>query len=913
LIKHLKLLIADLNSQPVTLVSKKLINAILLAAFLALAGYFLFNWYRGSSAAWKYIPSNAVVVITSEHLQDSSYTATDALIDLKRLPLLDIASDNLSLLNLIAPDAARLHAFLKDKAITYSYHPRTSTEWGVIMYIPLAGGDKPAWLDSPRRGDVRVLHHNFQNQKITDVSDVRSRPLFSYLIKDNYLAVSYYGDLIEDVVRASSLSIESFQLRYRFAKIPDSDFGTSIYLKSDAWKSIVPLANEGSTLKEFAKAFPDFQDYHIEKTEDKTNLNLTSSGSKTPDHYFNSWLQDSPGSPFTGHKHISQQTSFFYRLAVSDEANFKKEFVKWHKKNNSEPWNKLNYYIGKESNLLVDNLGSELVLCQLEENNSINDGKILLARFSNYDKLRPVLQKLARLSNKEMNVSSDQFQGYDIYSVDIPELPVGLYGPMFTGFQRSYITYVAPYLVISNNAQVLQNYIVDYENQLTWKQSPEFDSVLINDKSEAQLSLIVNLRKAQSRSASTAGKSYGDLTSKIESAVIQCHFEGNTAYPEISLIPKKRQTLEKVLNRTFLNIDIEMPVIYDTELAALQNPVDGSSEILLTDIEHNLLRTDNLKTGKTETITKLDGPIVTTAYKVDFLNIGRQQRIFATSNAVYAIDEDDSTTFIKFSKTIPSVAPISALYLVDGGEDGSNRFVIRTSAQELFLWESVNKPIRKLNRSVRFENIQAPVVTLNQIGNRGFIVTEKNGKIYLLGENGAVKPGFPVDILARTESPFTWAQNTETGQPELVGVSASGDLIRINLSGKITSRRQLLRPEPGSTFRIVFDRNSLDWILARSSASRASIITKEGNELFTIKDIKPNSEIQYHFFGVDNRFITIRSGNYTTLFDMTGRRLGDKAIPSEMPVKLTYQPGYYKLLIFSRSEKKIQVWSIKLR
>jgi hypothetical protein len=32
-----------------------------------------------------------------------------------------------------------------------------------------------------------------------------------------------------------------------------------------------------------------------------------------------------------------------------------------------------------------------------------------------------------------------------------------------------------------------------------------------------------------------------------------------------------------------------------------------------------------------------------------------------------------------------------------------------------------------------------------------------------------------------------------------------------------------------------------------------------------------------------------------------------------MPVQLTYQPGYYKLLIFSRSEKKIQVWSIKLR
>jgi hypothetical protein len=554
-----------------------------------------------------------------------------------------------------------------------------------------------------------------------------------------------------------------------------------------------------------------------------------------------------------------------------------------------------------------------LILCQLEENNSISDGKILLAEFSNYDKLRPVLQKLARLSNQETNVSLDQYQGYDIYSVPIPELPSGLYGPMFSGFPRSYITYVAPYLVISNNSQVLQNYIVDYENQITWKQSPEYDSVLTNATSEAQLSMVVNLRKAQSASGSEGSKKYAELTAKMESVVLQCHYDGDRTFPEITLHPKKRQTAGKVLNRTFLNIDIEWPDIYDTELAALQNPVDGSSEILLTDKENNLLRTNNLREGKTVTIAKLNGPIITSAYKVDFLNIGRQQRIFATNRTIYALDEDDSTTVTTFTAALPSSEDITALYSIDGGDDGSNRFIIKNAAEELFLWENVTKPVKRLNHSVAFENIQSPVVALNQIGNRGFIVTQKNGKIYLLKENGTVRQGFPVDILTRTESPFTWAQNPATGQPELVGVSVSGELVRISLDGKVTSRKQLLRPEPGSRFRTLFDRNSLDWILIRSLNSKTAIITKEGKDLFEIKDILPNSVIQYHFFGVDNRFITIKSGNYTTVFDMTGKRLGDKAIPSEMPVQLTYQPGYSKLLIFSRSEKKIQVWSVKLR
>ena len=893
--------------------SKKTIFTILLVIIIALAGYFLFKWFRGSSAAWKYIPSNAIVVITSEHLQDSLYEATEAGLDLKKLPLLDIASDNLSLLNLLTPDATKLHNFLKGKTISYSYHPRTSTEWGVLMYIPIENDEESRWLSGPQHANIRALHHTFQDNRITDIYDTSSQPLFSYLIKENYLIVSYFGDLIEDVVRYSSLNIQSFKLKSQFSKIQDSNYGTSLYLKIDAWKSVVPADNSTGTFVEFAKNFPQLQDFHIEQTLEKGNLTIGSAGAESPDNYLADLLKNIPGSPFKAHKHISQQTSYFYRFAGKDKEAFKKQFKKWHGKNKTAAWEKLNYYIGKESALITENFGSELILCQLEENNSISDGKILLAEFTNYDKLRPVLQKLAKLSNQESNVSVDKYQGYDIYSIPIPELPVGLYGPMFSGFPVSYITYVAPYLVISNNSQVLQNYIVDYENHITWQQSPEFDSVLTKEKTDAQLSLVVNLRKAQTRAGNRNSKSYTDLTSKIESAVIQCRYDGNTAYPEITLYPKKRQTARKVLNRTFLNIDIEWPVLYDKELAALQNPVDGSSEILLTDKENNLLRTSNLKTGKTETITKLDGPIATSAYKVDFLNIGREQRIFATTSTVYALDQDDSSRITKFSSTIPSASNITALYLIDGGYDGSNRFILKDHAQDLFLWENVGKPVRKLNRSTRFEDVQSPVVALNQIGNRGFIVTQKNGKIFLLKENGTVRPGFPVDILTRTESPFTWSQNLSTGQPELVGVSVSGELIKISLDGKITSRRQLLRPEPGSRFKTLFDRNSLDWILVRSAFSKTAILTKEGEDLFEIKDIQPNSVIQYNFFGVDNRFITIRSGNYTTVFDILGKRLGDKPIPSEMPVQLTYQPGYYKLLIFSQSEKKVQVWSIKLR
>jgi hypothetical protein len=222
-------------------------------------------------------------------------------------------------------------------------------------------------------------------------------------------------------------------------------------------------------------------------------------------------------------------------------------------------------------------------------------------------------------------------------------------------------------------------------------------------------------------------------------------------------------------------------------------------------------------------------------------------------------------------------------------------------------------PLKKLNHLVGFEKIVGPVVALNQIGNRGFIVTQQNGKIYLLKENGTVKPGFPGRYPhAGGKSVYLGAKCADRPAGTR-GRECFGRTDTHKPGWKNHFPQATAAPEPGSRFRILFDRNSLDWILVRSVNSKTAIITKDGRELFEIKDILPNSVIQYHFFGVDNRFITIKSGSYTTVFDMNGKRLGDKAIPSEMPVQLTYQPGYYKLLIFSRSEKKIQVWSIKLR
>lgn len=879
---------------------------LLIVAILAVAGYFLFKGEH-SRAAWAYIPANAAAVITSSRLQDSTFLVTESAINVKQFPLINEAGGSLSLLLWITPDQRVFERTLRGKTLTYSYHPRTSSGFGLILYVPLANETELDWWSKPNRQDMRVLRHSFQGVSITDINDLKSKPVCSYIIKDNYLIISQYGDLIEDVLRRTTERVSQFALEDQFRKVDESKFGLNVYLKNTVWKSLLAgSVSSQPALAEYFQLLPALQDYHLAEN-DKAKVVFESIGGKRGKSYLAEWLDDQEGKSFRRHQYISQQTSLFFRVASGDSLDFKENFQDWHDDFSTPAWEKLKYYIGSDRKALVNNVGSELILCQIEGNNSITDGKLALVEYANYDKLRPILTKLAKLSTSESNVSLDKYQGYDLFSVPIPELPAALYGTLFSGFPRTFITYVAPYLVLSNSSQGLRNYISDFENRITWQQSPELDSVLISKQSPSQLALVASLRKI-----SSSRNTGGIFSEKVESVLFECRLNGSKVIPQITILPKKRRTSGKVLNRTFLAGEIEWKEGNDLLIAISQNKEAGARQLLLTDEKNRLLRPD-AGYGKAVSFTTLDGPLVGSPLRVDFLNIGRQQLILTTARSLYAIDEDENGVVTPFRVGIPSGQNIAKLIRIEGSSEGSSRFVIIDAAENLFLWETPGKIPRKINRFKNFPGLELPVVSLNQLGSRSLIVTQENGLIYLIKEDGTVQPGFPVDMLKRISGAFAWSQNAATGQPELVGVSTLGELLRADLAGNILERRQLYRPEASSKFSTLFDDNSLDWLLLRVSNTRAAILNQDGNELFEIENIAPKSVLQYHYFGVDNRFISISSGGYTSLFDLTGRRLGDKPIPSELPVKISYQPSYYKIFIFARQAGKYQTWTIKIR
>ncbi len=876
---------------------------LILVVLLLVAGYFTYQRWTGPLAAWRYIPPSASLVVSSNRLQDSAFYDPGGYMDYKKMPIIRMAAGNLSILNWFNSDPAQVNAFLKNKTITYSFHPRSNNLPGVILFIPVASEKEEQWLENPKIKGTRSIQHTFQDHSITDVSDEKSRNLFSYIQKGGYLVVSQYGELIEDVIRKSASGFPSLR---SFANDSRSDL--TIYLRDKSWKSFLLPAHTGENLQAFFALMPDFQDYHLEKSKEADSLvsRFKASGGTIENHPYSEWFDGLQGAPFTGSQYISQQTIYFIRAAGGNKEKFQRNYRRWMRNQRTTPAvRQLDERIGKDKDLLLNNIGSELILCLNEKSNSLNDSKILLADFGNYDQIRPLLTRLS--SHSEASGISN-FQGYDIYSVPVPELPKALFGPVFSGFPKAFVTYVAPYLVIGNNSQSVRNYLIDFENQLTWAQSPEYDSLGTLLEPGAQLALIVNLQKA----GATTGIS-PDLPG-AETLLLSCRFSGTTVHTGIALNPRRRTPANLPINQTVLKVDLEWPGLYDSTVTAMLNPMDGTSEILLTDPEHNLLEISNLTTEKPQVLTRLDGPLVTKTYKADFLNIGRQQRIVSTSSQLYLIDENDEGLITALSDPITSPWPIKELFRVNGASESSSRFIAKDARNNLYLWERVHKRPFKLNHSISLDKIASPVVSFQHGNTNLFAVTQQNGKVIVLDENGHVRKGFPADMLSRTQGAFTWTQNPLTTEIELIGVSTQGELTRIDMNGKIVLSQQLIRPEASSVFRTLFDDNTLDWLLLRTTGSKAAILNKAGDVLFEMVNLRPNARVRYHFFGSDNRFITVQSGKYTSLFDLNGRLLGDKPIPSEGgDISLSYQAAQYELLVFSKVKGKFQIWSIKLR
>jgi hypothetical protein len=620
---------------------------------------------------------------------------------------------------------------------------------------------------------------------------------------------------------------------------------------------------------------------------------------------------ESVANPFGAHAYISQSTAILYRLCYGSAATLSDILVDNQKKNYPESWKAIRYHLGNKADQLIENVENELLLAQWEEGSYSNQGKVALIKVRSAGPYVEHMEKLSRLSMQENTpFGTDHFSGYTLYTLHIPELPAALYGPLMEGFgPTTYATFVAPYWVLASSSGLLKSYLSDYENQLTWENNPKQAQLLTDSRSTLQLA--INIEKTGSYFSNLSF----DLPAKrkIEHLTIDYGTTSRTANATMRLYPSTGATPSTLLHRFFEVASLDNRPAHDFVLPFLSELMGRKPTLLQTDSTGALSAYDIFDSKKWSPIYKLDGPLVVPPFVTDFMDIGRGQYILATPNTLFSLDKADDGTITTFSSPMPSGSLVMDWFRLNGNKNGSSRFLVLDQKENLLVWEQFDQAPQRLTRQSSFRDIRRPVTSFTQQGVDYFVITEQQGKLSLLKTNGTVVKGFPVDLGWRVEGGFFPAIDPSTGQTVLSGVTALGELIRISIRGEIIERKQLYRPESTTSFRTLFDINGLDWLVMRYTDSKVAIFTQNGDELFEIKGLRPGSDVQYHFFGSENRFISIRSGGNVLLFDLKGKTIGDKPLPTEMPIRVVFQPEYAKLLLATRVSNQVKIWSIKIQ
>lgn len=875
------------------------IKRYLFLIFTLLAAFLVYRWYAHKpSEVWRYIPNSASVVISSDLLQENPETdsLSNQYLD---LPFVHQAKGTLTLMKWFNEDPDQIYTFLKGKTITYAFYPLTGGKMGIVMYLPVQNEIEKKWLENPKNSSLRVSTHNFQGHYITDISNEKSENLFSYLLKNNYLIISQYGVLIEDAIRFAE-SGKSKNLADNYEIIAEGEKGLSLFFHGKAGRNFVFQSPLNANVRGFFDLLPEPINFKLESRSSATQISLLSDETKVKDETYPTLVGNNEGTLFEATEYISQRTIHLIRLSARYADRFQSNYKKWlNSRRSILAGSKFEKKLAEAQKNFLGEIENEVILCLNENSENEHANKVLLIRYGDVQKARPFLEAIADDAG-----TLERFHGYPIYTIPINEWMEALFGPLFRGFQASYITYLDPYLVVGNSPLALQAYLNDYENHFTWKYSAHLDNTVFQKIEKAQLFLVSNINKVRATSANKKNAlrtTYDDISSAIVGYEIDSKRAKINLNINFNAASKESGSLE-------LLSEINFPGQRIAGFTVTANSLLGQSSLLISNHLNELVEYNSSNQYAGKVIARLNQPIQGRSFNADFLNIGRPQNIVSTASNLYVIDEDENGLITLLSD--PAIEPIQSMYRMKHSRENGAHFVLKSPSQNLYAWHQVHQPPKRINPRTPLDDVLNPVISFSENENIQYLITQKNGKVVILDEQGQMKPGFPVDLLTRISGSFATQQIGN--QLVLSGVTHQGMFVKIAPSGEIIERKQLLLPESGSVFRTLFDANLQDWILLRQTPTRAALLDKEGNEIFEIIGLRPNFKIQYHYFGSENRFITVVSGNMASIFDFNGNRVGDRPIPCDGMIDLTFHGVDRILNIFNQVTGKIQIWSIKL-
>ncbi|GAB3570927.1 hypothetical protein GCM10027578_28130 [Spirosoma luteolum] len=876
------------------------------------------------------MPSGALLVLASDRLQDTVSAQTlRTEISLQQLPIFAEARQRLDAFLYAATDSATAQAFIKGKNVRYSLHTISKTTLDYIIYIPVGSSDQAflTKLTNPDPRFHRILNHTFRSEKILDLVSRSGEQLGSFIVTDDFLVVSPSGILMENVAARLHQPLALPQPEPTFQV--DADHWAGLSIRPEILQSL--FDKTGSLVRIF---LPETIDLVFRPSASRTHLIGYAADAIGNRRDVATLFEGQTPRRIQSAALIPQTTATLYHIGITDPVRFGRSMSQLLSSASGDFLRDRFNQIKSATVPFYRAMGADLLLCRLESSSG-TDQQVLILNAGSPQTLKTLsaaYQEAAFLAGARGALTPKSFLGHKILRLDVPELPASLFSRLFAGFPQSWITQHGTSLVVTNSEAVMQDYLQQVQRGAVWAADDRQVDLLGTTLRPANFTAFVRLnRLATDRAQPVVTASWppawqnlldhqtpdGAESSfaNLENMAYQASYGNDNILSTLVLGRTTRQASKAVLNRLLLQKKIEFGAPLVSAPVVTGSLIEGLTQFYAQTGGGQLVFTT--PDGEQMPQATLDGPIRSNALAVDFLNNGRLQYLFMTDQTLYVADPGPRATALR---SIRLPAGLDPTYLTrPQGTLQRNWLALAVHTDgSVYALDRQRQSFVRIMSPRHKGALQLPLQVRTTPTGITVLAAQQNGTINYWQENGSQFPHFPVQIQRRTEEDpevkLVGPALLPTGQTQLLTITDEGQLIRISTAGQIVGRTQLYRPIRSGVFRLFPDEAQTNWLLLRSTDTEAAILDQKGQQRFDVRALQPGQHtVRYHRLGAGIELVSVQSGEFTTLYDLNGRIIGDRPIPGNFPVALQFDAQTNELYVLSAAQKAVQLFSIRMR
>lgn len=369
----------------------------------------------------------------------------------------------------------------------------------------------------------------------------------------------------------------------------------------------------------------------------------------------------------------------------------------------------------------------------------------------------------------------ENYREIDILSFSKPLLFSNIFTPFISFDKATKYCQIDHFFIFSNNTELLQNIIVNYQNKTTLSNQSYYQNIKSQLSDEASLIQITNASILKSILTYNFEEKLSNSFSSYKTSAIQFIYDSDFAHVNGVLEKAKNKIIANSVSEE-LNIKLDTEVLNDPQFVI--NHITKQKEIVVQDINNNLYLISNK--GEVLWKKRVNGSILGKINQIDIYKNGRLQLAFSTPNYVYVLDRNgkDVASFpLKFNNEITQ--PLSVF---DYDKNKNYRLLV-TQGKTILMYDVKGEIVK----GFAFKSANSTILNQPQhfrIGNKDYITLKTNNKLYILDRTGKnrVTPKaslqFSKEPLYLHNGKFT----TTTSNGKIITIDAKGNTAYQNLN-----------------------------------------------------------------------------------------------------------------------------------